>query len=254
LDCHENGLDGEHAMLDDFVRTLEHDSRAWIDGIHPSSYLGRILHGDASLDEYTRFLVVTYRYVGWSGVLLAATAEGVQRGGRYPWLLGVLNAKAREEGSHDRWALSDLKALGRGATVAKTKPIPTAVDAYVQWSLTLAQDGSPAFLGAAYTLEFISMHRAKVTAENLCARAAIPNIQNAVSFLEGHGDADVGHIEEMNGLLRSITDPEDQAAILLSAAVMRTLYPRFFQPGAPPAAAPRKRTRRAPSVRPVNAV
>ena len=94
----------------------------------------------------------------------------------------------------------------------------------------MAQEGSPAFLGAAYTLEFMSMHRAKMAADNLRARRAIPNIEEAVSFLEGHGDADVGHIELLSEILRRIEDPRDQDAIALSAAVMRALYPRFFQP------------------------
>jgi len=96
----------------------------------------------------------------------------------------------------------------------------------------MAEEGSPAFLGAAYALEFISMHRAKVAADNLRARKAIPNIEDAVTFLAGHGDADSGHIALLSDVLRQIRDPRDQDAILLSASVLRALYPRFFQLGA----------------------
>jgi hypothetical protein len=67
-----------------------------------------------------------------------------------------------------------------------------------------------------------------MAARNLCARKAIPNIEDAVSFLDGHGDADPGHIALLTDILRQIKDPSDQAAIILSAAVLRALYPRFF--------------------------
>jgi hypothetical protein len=38
--------------------------------------------------------------------------------------------------------------------------------------------------------------------------------------------------EELAVMLRLLRDPADQAAIVLSAAVLRTLYPRFFHAAA----------------------
>ena len=93
----------------------------------------------------------------------------------------------------------------------------------------MAEAGSPAFLGYAYGLEFISMSRAQVAAENLLARAAIPEIEDASSFLVGHGIADPGHVALLEQVLGRIEDPEDQAAILLSASMLRVLYPLFFR-------------------------
>jgi hypothetical protein len=97
--------------------------------------------------------------------------------------------------------------------------------------LALAETGSPAFLGAAYVLEAMSMRRAQRAAEALRARAAIPNIGAAVSFLVGHGDADVDHVARLDAVLGRIDDADDAAAIVLSASVLRTLYPRFFANG-----------------------
>jgi hypothetical protein len=74
------------------------------------------------------------------------------------------------------------------------------------------------------------MHRAGLAARNLRAQAKIPGIERAVTFLEGHGDADAGHIEHLHEALRHLDDGADSAAVLLSAAVMRTLYPQFFRP------------------------
>ena len=125
--------------------------------------------------------------------------------------------------------LDDLRALGANPEVIKATAVPNAVQAYVQWSLILAQEGSPAYLGAAYALEFLAMHRAKIAVDNLCARKLINNIECSVSFLTGHGEADVDHVAQLGDCLGRIEDDRDHDDIALSAAMMRSLYPRFFR-------------------------
>jgi hypothetical protein len=217
-------------MKNDYVSMMERGSLALVDSIDHDPLIGSVIRGDASRDEYVGFLRSTYHYLRWSGPLLAETAEGLRRSGRCPWLHAIVDAKSAEESPHDRWVLDDLRRCGENVELVKAQAAPRAVEAYVHWSRAMALEGSPAFLGSAYTLEFMSMCRAKTAAENLRARQAIPNIEEAVSFLEGHGDADVGHLELLSATLRRIEDPRDQAAIALTAAVMRALYPRFFQP------------------------
>jgi pyrroloquinoline quinone (PQQ) biosynthesis protein C len=142
--------------------------------------------------------------------------------------VAVLADKAEQESPHDRWVLDDLRACGHNPRLVTTADPPVSVTAYVDWSLTLAEQGSVAFLGAAYALELISMRRAKLAADNLRARSAIPGIAQAVSFLAGHGDADVEHLAALDQVLDRLDDPADGAEMVLSAAVLRTLYPRFF--------------------------
>lgn len=219
-------------MSPDYVSILETESNALVALIDRDPLIGSVIRGDASRDTYVRFLAGTYHYLRWSGPLLAETAEGLRRSRRCPWLLAIVDAKTAEESPHDGWVLDDLRTCGVNVELLKAQPAPRAVEAYVQWSRTMSDEGSPAFLGAAYMLELMSMRRANMAAGNLRARKAIPNIEGAVSFLEGHGDADVGHIEELTAMLRKLTDPADQAAIVLSAAVLRTLYPRFFHTAA----------------------
>lgn len=213
------------------VSIIELESIALVNSIDHDPLLGSVIRGDASRAEYVGFLGATYHYLRWSGPLLAETAEGLRRSGRCPWLLAIVDAKTAEESPHDGWVLDDLRRCGENVELVKAQAAPRAVDAYVQWSRTMAEEGSPAFLGAAYALEFMSMRRAKMAADNLRARRAIPNIEEAVSFLEGHGDADAGHIEQLSAMLRRVEDQHDRDAIVLSASVMRALYPRFFQPG-----------------------
>jgi hypothetical protein len=103
------------------------------------------------------------------------------------------------------------------------------VQAYLNFSLALAEEGSPGFLGAAYTLEFISMQRAQRAAENLRACGKIAGIERSLRFLRGHGDADQEHVACLAGLLRQVVDSRDQADVLFCAALLRSLYPRFFR-------------------------
>ncbi|MFO0586197.1 MAG: iron-containing redox enzyme family protein [Polyangiaceae bacterium] len=222
-------------MTKDFVRALSTESLAWVHAMDADPFLGNLIRGDLTRQEYVLFLARTYHYVRWSGPILAETAEGLRRAGRYPWLVRLFEEKTEEEAPHDQWALGDLRALGVNVEIVKARSPGAAVMAYVAWSRAMAEQGSPAFLGAAYALELISMHRAGAAAMNLCARSGIPDIDGAVSFLAGHGDADVAHIEVLHDVLRNIDDPRDQEAILLSASVLRALFPLFF--GAPESAA-----------------
>jgi hypothetical protein len=219
-------------MTGDHLARIEREAMLLVDLVDQDTLVGAVIRGVAQRDEYVRFLASTYHYVRWSGSLLHETAQGLRRSGGYPWLVGLVETKSREESPHDGWALDDLDRCGEDVEQVKASPAPVAVDAYIRWSLAMAEAGSPAFLGAAYALEFMSVRRARMAADNLRARARIPNIHNAVSFLVGHGDADSGHLAALEGVLGRIHDRHDQAAILLSASVLRALYPRFFHSAA----------------------
>jgi pyrroloquinoline quinone (PQQ) biosynthesis protein C len=215
-------------MAHDYIRALARDSETFVCSLDKDPLLGSVISGEAAQQDYVRYLVASYHYVRWSGFLLANTAQGLRRSGRCPALLAAVDQKAVEEGPHDQWLLRDLKTCGVNPELVKGGPIPSAVHAYTAWSLTLAEAGSPAFLGAAYTLEFISMRRAKVASRNLRARMAIPCIDQALRFLDGHGEADHGHIAELESVLEFVENKSDQADITFSSGVMRRLYPHFF--------------------------
>ena len=215
-------------MTTDYVRALEQESETFVHSLDRDPLLGNVINGDADQRDYVRFLVGTYHYVRWSGFLLAKTAQGLRHSGRCPSLLQVAAAKAEEEAPHDRWVLCDLRRCGVNGELVKGSAVPSAVRAYLEWGSSFAEAGSPAFLGAAYTLEYVSMRRAKLASENLRARGAIPNINQAVSFLAGHGDADHGHVAELEAVLRGVARELDQAEIMFSSRVLCRLYPHFF--------------------------
>lgn len=217
-------------MSIDFVAKLSSDSSAWIEEIDAHPLISCITRGDASREQYVAFLAGSYHYVRWSGPILARTAEGLRRSPHLAWLAAIMDRKTAEEAPHDRWILDDLARCGANVELIKASDPPVAVNAYVAFSLTMADQGSPAFLGAAHALEVLSMQRASVAARNLRTQRAY-----AVSFLEGHGEADPGHVDALNEVLNRIDEPRDQESIALASSVLRALYPLFFVPSIGPA-------------------
>jgi pyrroloquinoline quinone (PQQ) biosynthesis protein C len=207
------------------MEALEHEARTLVEELdaHPASR--RLFEGNIDAGGYAHYLVQTYHYVRWTTPLLAAAGRRMKRMGRHPLLAEVLLQKASEERGHERWLLADLKNLGWPSERIESAERSPAVTAYVAWNRYTALAGAPtAFLGTAYVLEFLSVQRASRTVERLLAANSIPNIRKAVTFLRGHGDADGDHVAGLASVLCSLTDREEQSALLLSARITRTLY------------------------------
>lgn len=208
---------------------LEHEARTLLEELDAQPEAQRLFQGSIDAEGYAAWLAQTYHYVRWTTPLLERAGRRMQRLGQHPVLAELLLRKATEERGHERWLLADLKNLGwRPEEVERTEPCP-AVAAYVAWNRFTSEVGSPtAFLGTAYMLEHLSVHRAGQAVERLLERGAIPDIHKAVTFLRGHAGEDVSHVAELNEVLLGLTEPREQAAILLSARATRALYLGLF--------------------------
>jgi pyrroloquinoline quinone (PQQ) biosynthesis protein C len=216
-------------MTADLISALEYETHElirWLD-THPRAR--RLFDGTVDATEYADFLVQTYHYVRWTTPLLAHAGQRMARQGTHPVLGELLQQKAREERGHERWLLADLRNLGWSAEGVEHSLPCAAVAAYVAWNRYTVESGSPtAFLGTAYVLEALAVHRAGEAAQNLVERSGIPRIRKAVTFLRGHAGADVEHLAELAATLRGLTAPEEREAILLSARTTRALYAGLF--------------------------
>ncbi|HYI01732.1 iron-containing redox enzyme family protein [Hyalangium sp.] len=213
----------------DWTSALEDEARLLVEelGMHPGAQ--RLFNGSVGKEGYLSWLVQTYHYVQWTTPLLEQAGLRMKRLGRHVMLAELLLQKAAEERGHERWLLADLKNLGwTRKQVESTHPC-RAVEAYIAWNRFQSEAGSPtAFLGTAFVLEYLSVHRAGEAMKRLLERNAIPNIRKAVTFLRGHAGADGGHVAELVAVLRTLTEPAEQAAILLSARNTRALYTGLF--------------------------
>jgi pyrroloquinoline quinone (PQQ) biosynthesis protein C len=213
----------------DWTSALEQEARMLVDSLDTHPAARRLFHGSIDAEGYAKWLVQTYHYVRWTTPLLARASQRMKQLGWHPELAELLLQKAAEEQGHERWLLADLKNLGWTREQVERTELRPAVVAYVAWNRFTSETGEPtAFLGTAYVLEYLSVHRAGEAVERLIARGAIPNIRKAVTFLRGHAGADGAHVAELASVLRTLTDPEEQRAILLSAHITRTLYLGLF--------------------------
>lgn len=222
----------------DWTRMLEHEGRGLLEEMDAHPGARSLFEGRIDAASYARYLVQVYHYVRWTTPLLADSGERMRRLGGHPVFGDLFVHKAAEERGHERWLLADLKNLGWSSERVEGAGRCPAVKAYIAWNRFTALTGSPtAFLGTAFVLEYLAVHRAPQAVAKLLEARAIPNIHKAVTFLRGHGEEDGAHVEALLTLLRSMTDPREQAAVLLSARTTRALYPGLFSSEAPRAPA-----------------
>ncbi|WIG95947.1 iron-containing redox enzyme family protein [Myxococcus sp. SDU36] len=214
----------------DWVAVLEQEGRGLVAALDAQPDARRLFDGTIDTEGYIHYLIQTYHYARWSTPMLAEAGHRLKRQGRHPHLAELLVQKAGEERGHEKWLLSDLKNLGCPAARVETAARTPAVDAYTGWNFFTSRSGVPtAVLGTAYVLEYLSQTRASGVVERLIAADAIPNIRKSVTFLRSHGALDGDHVAELEAVLRTLTDPEDQAAVIFSARATRCIYPGIFR-------------------------
>ncbi|NOK04465.1 MULTISPECIES: iron-containing redox enzyme family protein [unclassified Myxococcus] len=214
----------------DWVAVLEQEARGLVAALDAQPDARRLFDGTIDTEGYIHYLIQTYHYARWSTPMLAEAGHRLKRQGRHPHLAELLVQKAGEERGHEKWLLSDLTNLGCPEVRVETAARTPAVDAYTGWNFFTSRSGVPtAVLGTAYVLEYLSQTRATGVVERLIAADAIPNIRKSVTFLRSHGALDGDHVAEMEAVLRTLTDPEDQAAVIFSARATRCIYPGIFR-------------------------
>ena len=214
----------------DWVAVLEQEARGLVAALDAQPDARRLFDGTIDTEGYIHYLIQTYHYARWSTPMLAEAGHRLKRQGRHPHLAELLVQKAGEERGHEKWLLSDLKNLGCPEVRVEAAARTPAVDAYTGWNFFTSRSGVPtAVLGTAYVLEYLSQTRASGVVERLIEADAIPNIRKSVTFLRSHGALDGDHVAEMEAVLRTLTDPEDQAAVVFSARATRCIYPGIFR-------------------------
>lgn len=215
--------------MQDFLPKLRDEAARLVEATDRSP-MGALFDGIATRDLYVAFLQETWHYVRYTSGTLLFAGERLNKLGQHSWLAEVLIEKSAEEKGHDLWALADLAALGvTEKQVLATAP-SSAVAAYNGWTKFVASSPFPiGYLGVAYALENLAVQRAGKGADALRRVARIPNIANAVSYLVGHGEADVGHVAELEAVFERVADPAQHDAALGSAIATRLMYTAMAQ-------------------------
>lgn len=219
----------ESTMNNQWLKQVRQIAHGTTEDLLYSWVLGLVISGQASVEVYAEFLRQTYHYVRFSKPIMAECALRLREIGGRDDLIQLFECKAEEENGHEQWALDDYEALGYSRDFAVNTAPSVAVCEYLSWNMRIAESNTPCgFLGTAYVLEYISQACAGQAAKNLIEAKRIPNIDNAVSFLQSHGEADEDHIRILDELLATVEGSANRNAIVWSAAETRRVYPRFF--------------------------
>jgi pyrroloquinoline quinone (PQQ) biosynthesis protein C len=195
-------------------------------GLEATAIVRNALSGQFDRRLYARYLTNAFHYAGHSPKVMAIAAARCMDD--HPDLAGYLLHHADEERGHDRWALSDLAALGVDeATVRATAPVP-ACSALVGYVHYVARVANPVGLfGWMYVLEAVGEDLGTVLAQRL--QAAMPG-PGAHRFVAGHGLADVGHTHELTDQITThVKREEDVRDVDRVADVVADLYVRMFR-------------------------
>jgi pyrroloquinoline quinone (PQQ) biosynthesis protein C len=163
---------------------------------------------------YPAFLTETYHYVRSSCGLMDLAKQGTASD--RVALRNFWDKHIREELGHEEWALNDLEVLGYNRMDAvRSDPLAETV-ALIGSQLYLIEFVSPvALLGYAYMME--SKPPNQQFLEAMQDTFAIPAA--AMSFLIGHGDADIAHREELREIVDTLVEGESEERALVSSAV-----------------------------------
>jgi pyrroloquinoline quinone (PQQ) biosynthesis protein C len=217
----------------DIVEVLDRIIVGTVATLRADPTFGRIFDGTASRELYLRFLTQTYHYVKLTRTLLAAGARAL-RDDADPTRRAFGERFAhheQEEVGHEQWVLDDIRALGADVAAAERAEPCAAVKGYVAMSTFVWESRHPiAIMGISTLLEGISEKLGSSTARSFRERSAIPGIDEALTFLDTHGEADVGHMEEARAALRRITDERDREAVVSCARMTSLFYVHLLHP------------------------
>ncbi|TNE75212.1 MAG: AMP-dependent synthetase [Gammaproteobacteria bacterium] len=173
------------------------------------------------LEGYTWFLTQAYHHVKHTVPLMMSC------GGRLPerleFVRKALVEYIEEEYGHHEWILNDLDACGEDKEAIRHGRPDTSIELMVSYLYDQIDRGNPiAFFGMVQVLEGTSIELATPLGEQIQKQLGLPN--QAFSYLYSHGALDQEHFEFFRNLMDSITDPDDQSAIIESANMVYRLY------------------------------
>lgn len=208
------------AHAEDAVNALDHGRHARV-----------VLAGRCTPHALASWYVNACEGIRYSANLLQDASEALWEEGTAPGLARLLAQKVDEERNHHLWCIRDLDVLGFDREWRQHVVPAPAVKAYLAFNRSLCVWRPAAFAGTAFVLEYMAIHRARRTAENLIKHSKVQDIENAVSFLTGHADADESHVKSMLDCLKDNAVDDDTAEAICAAAMMtRLYYPGFFEP------------------------
>jgi len=182
--------------------------------------------GELGLATYRAFLAEAYHHVKHTVPLLMAC--GARLPERLGWLREAVARYIAEEQGHEAWILADIGASGGDPEAVRTGPPGRATELMVAYAYDTVDRVHPAGLfGMVYVLEGTSVSLARQAAANLQKSLDLPDA--AFTYLNSHGELDVGHMAFFAGLMNRLDRAEDRDAVTHAARMFFHLYADIFR-------------------------
>ncbi len=178
--------------------------------------------GNVTLEQYRTYMSDVYCYALHSSQVIALAGSRLVLS--HPPLAQYLFRHAEEELGHDKWAASDLANLGFSPSEIK-KIVPSSpCIRMLGFEYYYAAHANPIGLfGWMFVLESLGGKTGSGIAKAIDQALRLNG--KATYFLEGHGDADAQHSEDLCAVIgESVTSPEDVETFLYTVAESESLY------------------------------
>jgi pyrroloquinoline quinone (PQQ) biosynthesis protein C len=196
-----------HERLEEVLRPHRHD----YDEIMRSALLSGVLSV-----TYPALLVETFHYVRRSCALMERAQSLLESSPEHTATSQYFAQHTVEERNHEEWVLDDLEALGHcRANILATIPLAETIHVVASQLYVIEYLHPAALLGYVYMMESRPPHPVVIGALHA---TGVP--YDATRFLERHGEADIGHYEELAHALDNFLHTDDEREAAICSAVL----------------------------------
>ena len=189
-----------------------------------------MVHQGLTLPEYRAFLHDLYHIV-WHFCPIMATAAS-RCGDDFKHVRYDLYERIEEEQGHEDWVLEDIQAVGGDVEATRAKAPSAPVQAMIAFNYYSAERTHPcSVMGMLYMLEVVASVYGGRVSESIARSIGRDVDSGGFKFLSSHATMDADHVAQMNILVKTITDPAAQQAIINSTQVNFYQFAQMFGPG-----------------------
>lgn len=169
------------------------------------------LQGQISRETYIAYLTEAYHHVSHTVPFLMTMGARLPQSKKN--LHKAIIEYLEEEVGHEEWILNDIEAAGGSKEIARTSIPNLETQTLIAYNYDYINRKNPVgFFGMVFMLESTSTQIANKGAEAVKQKLNLP--KKAFSYLYSHGELDIGHMKFFEETINTITDPDDQKAII----------------------------------------
>lgn len=209
-----------------FFERLEHETGAERLALYSVPQILAGLAGTISRETYVAYLGEAYHHVRHTVPLLSLARDRMDAA--HDRFRMALQDYVDEETGHEAWILNDIARAGGDAEAVRAGPPGAATARMVEFAYDYVGGVNPmGMFGMIYVLEGTSVALATHGASAVAASLGLG--PECFSYLSSHGSLDQAHMKFFAGLMTSVDDPEDQAAIVDVARRVFGLFADMFR-------------------------